>query len=72
MIELQDILNEHLEDYYEHHKLSLVQHKALKAIHDCRTSTLGGHIDTCPNCGETGQSYNSYLIRHCPKCQTLS
>ena len=72
MIELQDILNEHLDDYYEHHKLSSVQHKAVKAIHHCRTSTLGGHIDTCPNCGETGQSYNSCRNRHCPKCQTLS
>lgn len=72
MIELQDILNVHLGDYCSKHKLSIVQHKATRAIHDCRTAKLGGHTDTCPSCGVTGQSYNSCRNRHCPKCQTLS
>lgn len=72
MIEVQDILNTHLEEYFENHKLSLIQSKAVKAITSCRTAKLGGHIDTCPNCGEVSQSYNSCRNRHCPKCQTLS
>ncbi|MFI3227297.1 MAG: IS91 family transposase [Clostridia bacterium] len=72
MIEVQDILNAHLEEYFENHKLSLIQGKAVKAITSCRTAKLGGHIDTCPNCGEVSQSYNSCRNRHCPKCQALS
>lgn len=72
MIEIQDIFNAHMEQYFEAHKLSMVQHKAVRAISDCRTSKLGGHIDTCPSCGVTGQSYNSCRNRNCPKCQTLS
>lgn len=72
MTEIQDVFNTHIDDYYEIHKLSIVQHKAVNAIINCRTAKLGGHIDTCPNCGDTRPSYNSCRNRHCPKCQTLS
>jgi hypothetical protein len=41
----------------------------LDAIHKCRTSALGGHIDFCDCCGEQRISYNSCGNRHCPKCQ---
>src|SRR5262249_36879740 len=30
---------------------------------------LGGHIDTCSDCGYRAISYNSCRDRHCPKCQ---
>jgi hypothetical protein len=36
---------------------------------NCRTATLGGHVDSCQNCGYTAVSYNSCRNRHCPKCQ---
>ena len=72
MMEIQDIFNLHINEYCKNRKLSIVQHKAVRAISDCRTEKLGGHIDICPSCGETGQSYNSCRNRNCPKCQTLS
>lgn len=52
-------------------KLCRQQQKAFDDILSCRTSALGGHINTCDNCGFTRQSYNSCHNRHCPKCQFL-
>ena len=72
MLEVQDIFAAHGEEFRKTHKLSPVQHKAMNAILNCRTERLGGHLDICPNCGETKPSYNSCRNRHCPKCQTLS
>lgn len=44
----------------------------MSAIESCRTSKLGGHLDTCDECGHIRISYNSCRNRHCPKCQTLA
>lgn len=33
------------------------------------TPRLGGHVDTCDDCGLTRVSHNSCRNRHCPKCQ---
>src|SRR5262249_54368884 len=46
------------------------QLKAFRAIQRCRTAALGGHLDSCPQCGHQAISYNSCRNRHCPKCQT--
>jgi hypothetical protein len=45
------------------------QLKAFRALQNCRTATLGGHLDACPQCGFQAVSYNSCRNRHCPKCQ---
>ena len=45
------------------------QLRTLKAIGQCRTSALGGHVDACDACGNVTLSYNSCRNRHCPKCQ---
>lgn len=45
------------------------QLRTLRAIKDCRTSALGGHIDCCSSCSYLQLSYNSCRNRHCPKCQ---
>ena len=45
------------------------QQKTLRALQQCRTSALGGHIDACTDCGVIHISYNSCRNRHCPKCQ---
>ena len=58
--------------YRSKHKLSKVQHKAMRAIEQCRTAALGGHIDACSECGHVRISYNSCRNRHCPKCQSLA
>jgi hypothetical protein len=44
----------------------------MRAIENCRTAALGGHVDQCDNCGYRGISYNSCRNRHCPKCQALA
>src|SRR5215469_6647702 len=46
------------------------QLKAFRAIQKCRTAALGGHLDSCPQCGRQAISYNSCRNQHCPKCQT--
>jgi hypothetical protein len=43
--------------------------KAFRAIQNCRTAALGGHLDACSKCGQQAISYNSCRNRHCPKCQ---
>jgi len=48
---------------------SVHQQKTLRAIRNCRTSALGGHVDACDECGTVHISYNSCRNRHCPKCQ---
>lgn len=45
------------------------QQKTLRALKDCRTAALGGHVDACNGCGNISISYNSCRNRHCPKCQ---
>ena len=49
---------------YNSHQLRI-----LRAIKECRTAALGGHVDACTNCGVVKISYNSCRNRHCPKCQ---
>ena len=51
------------------HWLTYQHLKVLRAIERCRTATLGGHRDECPQCGYRTISFNSCRNRHCPKCQ---
>jgi hypothetical protein len=66
-----DILNRHGEAYRRAHAghLSLGQLKVMSAIETCRTSTMGGHVQRCDDCGHLEIAYNSCRNRHCPKCQ---
>ena len=49
--------------------LSLAQLKVMSAIERCRTAALGGHVESCQDCGHQRIAYNSCRNRHCPKCQ---
>ena len=49
--------------------VSLAQLKVMSAIETCRTAALGGHIESCEDCGHRRIAYNSCRNRHCPKCQ---
>jgi len=49
--------------------VSLGQLKVMAAIENCRTAALGGHVETCEDCGHSLIAYNSCRNRHCPKCQ---
>lgn len=55
--------------YTQEHQPNSYQLRTLRAIRNCRTAYLGGHVDTCTHCGHVQISYNSCRNRHCPKCQ---
>lgn len=71
-IELGNIFRQHGPAYRKDHRLSTRQLKAMHAIEQCRTASLGGHIDVCDTCTKERISYNSCRDRHCPKCQGLA
>ena len=57
--------------YREDHRLPERHLRALWAIENCRTATLGGHLSQCDGCDYEQVRYNSCRNRHCPKCQSL-
>ena len=71
-LEMADIVRQAGPDYIERHRSELAwpHLKVLRAIQNCRTAALGGHLDACLECGHQAISYNSCRNRHCPKCQT--
>jgi hypothetical protein len=71
-LEVADIMRKAGDGFIERNESHLAwpQLKVLRAIRDCRTAALGGHLDRCSRCGHQAISYNSCRNRHCPKCQT--
>ena len=45
------------------------QARVVRAILNCRTAALGGHIQQCDRCDHREIAYNSCRDRHCPRCQ---
>src|SRR4051794_6043098 len=41
----------------------------MSAIETCRPAALGGHVESCEDCGHRRVAYNSCRNRHCPRCQ---
>jgi hypothetical protein len=52
--------------------LSREQRRVLRDVARCRTAELGGHAQTCDDCGHRRIQYNSCRNRHCPKCQAMA
>jgi hypothetical protein len=71
-LEFADIVRAHGEAFARGRVLRPEQRAALRAIAQCRTAVLGGHLDVCTACGLERPSYNSCRNRHCPKCQSLA
>jgi Putative transposase/Transposase zinc-binding domain len=71
-LEVADIIRTAGDSFIARHRSQLTwpQLKVLRAIRNCRTVALGGHLDRCTRCGHQAVSYNSCRNRHCPKCQT--
>jgi hypothetical protein len=71
MTELADIFRQHGTAYLtKFAERILPSHRqAMRAILNCRTEVLGGHVYHCDDCGEDRYSYHSCRNRHCPKCQ---
>jgi hypothetical protein len=70
--ELGEILRRHGERIVASHPVSPIQHKVLRALSQCRTTALGGHLEACDRCGHRRAVYHSCRNRHCPKCQALA
>ena len=43
----------------------------MRHIMACRTDEMGGHVESCDDCGYIRTIYYSCRDRHCPKCQTM-
>jgi Putative transposase/Transposase zinc-binding domain len=72
--ELADVFRTHEKEFLARWRsvLSHLQLRALRAIRDCRTAALGGHLQKCDRCGHRVILYNSCRNRHCPKCQATA
>jgi hypothetical protein len=73
-LEVADIVRAHGDEFRQTHagSLSVGQKRVLRAIEQCRTAALGGHLERCDQCGHERNAYNSCADRHCPKCQSLA
>ncbi len=71
-LEVADIFRRYGDAYRLANPLSYGQRRVMRAIEQCRTAALGGHVEACDSCGHQRISYNSCRNRHCPKCQSLA
>lgn len=73
-LELADVIGRHGEAFLQKygHWTTRQQRRAMRAIVQCRTAALGGHVQECDRCAHRVVSYNSCRNRHCPKCQSLA
>jgi predicted Zn-ribbon and HTH transcriptional regulator len=71
-IELADVFRLYGQTYCHSHPLPFSHIKVMRAVENCRTAALGGHVDICSHCGFERISYNSCRNRHCPKCQAMA
>ena len=68
-LEVAEVVRSYGQAYRERYTPSPAQSRVLRAVVQCRTGALGGHVQECDHCGERQISYNSCRNRHCPKCQ---
>jgi hypothetical protein len=71
MLELQHVFARFAGPYLDSHPVHAEGIKAAKAIVNCRTAALGGHLDQCDSCDDVKIAYNSCRNRNCPKCGNL-
>ena len=73
-LEVADVFRRFGPTFRDRHgaSLSTARWKAMRAIENCRTALLGGHVERCGDCGHQRVAYNSCRNRNCPKCQGLA
>jgi hypothetical protein len=71
LVTLQTIFQDAFPAYEQTHPLPAHVRKAARAIMQCRTAALGGHIQACPDGHVTRVWYNSCRHRSCPQCTYL-
>ncbi len=70
-VTLQDIFQAGFPDYERRHALPWHVRQAARAIMQCRTAVLGGHVQSCPDGHMSRIWYNSCKHRSCPQCAFL-
>ncbi len=66
---LQRLLQQHLGDYTQDHKLDSQRLKVCDHLLSCHTPALGGIAYQCDHCDSEVPLYHSCRDRHCPQCQ---
>jgi hypothetical protein len=71
LVTLQDIFCASYPEYERTHALPAHVRRAARAIMQCRTAALGGHVQACPDGHVSRVWYNSCRHRSCPQCAYL-
>ncbi len=71
LITLQTIFQDAFPLYEQAHPLPAHVRRAARAVMQCRTAALGGHIQACPDGHMARIWYNSCRHRSCPQCAYL-
>jgi hypothetical protein len=71
LVTLQTIFQDAFPAYEQTHPLPTHVRKAARAIMQCRTAVLGGHVQACPDGHMARVWYNSCRHRSCPQCAYL-
>jgi len=71
LVTLQTIFQDAFPVYEQTHPLPSHVRRAARAIMQCRTAALGGHIQACPDGHMSRIWYNSCRHRSCPQCAYL-
>jgi hypothetical protein len=70
-VTLQQIFQDAYPAYEQTHPLPTHVRRAARAIIQCRTAALGGHVQACPDGHVARIWYNSCRHRSCPQCAYL-
>jgi Putative transposase/Transposase zinc-binding domain len=71
LLTLQDLFCASFPAYERTHPLPTHVRRAARAIMQCRTAALGGHVQACPDGHVARVWYNSCRHRSCPQCAYL-
>src|SRR6185369_8308184 len=71
LVTLQTIFQDAFPAYEQTHPLPTHVRRAARAIMQCRTAALGGHVQACPDGQVARIWYNSCRHRSCPQCAYL-
>jgi hypothetical protein len=71
LVTLQTIFQDAFPAYAQTHPLPVHVRRAARAIMQCRTAALGGHVQACPDGHMARIWYNSCRHRACPQCAYL-
>ena len=71
LVTLQTIFQDAFPAYEQTHLLPTHVRRAARAIMQCRTAALGGHVQACPDGHMARIWYNSCRHRSCPQCAYL-